>query len=731
MLTYVINTSENKTFDSDQLFKLVGYNKICWMNYSLDEMEKCAEEICERQTVLGADDFRIAILVDFYGFDRVRNFYGTDGYAPIERGVDLSLYFPYIEAYIVDHLFFAIRKKELVVKERHIFYIQNGKHEGFNVVSNEVKQLSYILEPDENSLTGVTTVKVPLEQLEQEKKELDERAAAERVISEQERQEYREDFQKRMEEYAQLREDLADEKVKKKIIDEQKKKEELLQQEADALEAKQLKEEAERNKEECFVDVPKKCYSTFKLHCTETLSLDFTMKDYPYTNKAGLTFDEFYRAFKQRESQHYGIKRHHYYASFGSGKAKAAFDNLSLSLYLIKMYEREERIMETDEVVIGRINPDNLKDMLITSWNKICSARTIALNNSSKYYDIKQFGVNEEGRKRADKEKSAIKDHAIEARKEIKGASAEDIYAKICQITKESTDGMTSEDKAEMDKLVKEYLRERDNTKESSDDVEFENTKEDCKKIDQCPSRNDYEVVVGKKKEKIAQVLRDTMSVEYSNKDYTEKRKEADEAFAEYTQAKRSMGKNIMVDVAIWLLSMVIMMVPFMAISGFDFSSVTMYVLTAATLTGLFILSFLIRVLPLITKMNSAKAKLTRDYIECRKQQRAAMVGYELRYKEELIEIEHLRYEIRNITRLYNYNLAKNKNIEQHRQMLEIVENKLSAMLNNLGVEPVVVRYRDLSEEFNVNKSYMSNENRVYKIFSIDTIENLFDRKEG
>ena len=107
------------------------------------------------------------------------------------------------------------------------------------------------------------------------------------------------------------------------------------------------------------------------------------------------------------------------------------------------------------------------------------------------------------------------------------------------------------------------------------------------------------------------------------------------------------------------------------------------------------------------------------------------MVGYELRYKEELIEIEHLRYEIRNITRLYNYNLAKNKNIEQHRQMLEIVENKLSAMLNNLGVEPVVVRYRDLSEEFNVNKSYMSNENRVYKIFSIDTIENLFDRKEG
>lgn len=159
MLTYVINTSENKTFDSDQLFKLVGYNKICWLNYALNEMEKCAEEICERQTVLGADDFRIAILVDFYGFNRVRNFYGTDGYSPIETGVDLSVYFPFIEAYIIDHLYSNIRKKELVVKERHIFYIQNGKHDNFNVLSNELKQLEYVLEPDEDSITEVISVK--------------------------------------------------------------------------------------------------------------------------------------------------------------------------------------------------------------------------------------------------------------------------------------------------------------------------------------------------------------------------------------------------------------------------------------------------------------------------------------------------------------------------------------------------------------------------------------------
>ena len=290
---------------------------------------------------------------------------------------------------------------------------------------------------------------------------------------------------------------------------------------------------------------------------------------------------------------------------------------------------------------------------------------------------------------------------------------------------------MSVQDKRDMDVLIKDYLRERDNTKESVDDYEFDNAREDCKRVDQCPSKIDYDNVVGKKKEKIAQILKDTMSVEYSNKDYSGKRQQADEDYAEYDQAKRSLGKNILVDVLIWAMAMVIMMVPFIALSGFDFSSVVMYVLTMVVLTGIFAFAFAIRVIPLVAKMKTAKAKLIRNFIECRKQQKAAMVGYELRYKEELIEIEHLRYEIRNITRLYNYNLAKNKNIEQHRQMLEIVENKLSAMLNNLGVEPVVVKYRDLSDEFNVNKSYMSNENRVYKVFSIDTIENLFEKKEG
>ena len=45
MLTYVINTSENRTLDSDKLFDLAGYNKIKWLNCRLSEVRQCAEYI--------------------------------------------------------------------------------------------------------------------------------------------------------------------------------------------------------------------------------------------------------------------------------------------------------------------------------------------------------------------------------------------------------------------------------------------------------------------------------------------------------------------------------------------------------------------------------------------------------------------------------------------------------------------------------------------------------------
>lgn len=719
MLTYVINTSENKTFDCDQLFKLVGYSKICWLNYSLDEIEKCAEEICEKQTALGADDFRLAILIDFYGFDRVRNLYGSDGYTPDEMGVDLSLYFPFIEAYVYDHLFSKIRKKELIIKERHIFYIQNGKHDDFNVVSNIVKQLEYILEPDEDCVTDVISYKVPKEEFLLKRQLENEKALANKDITSDDIEGFKQLYEEKKRLLENVESDSEIEKRSKALIENL--------QAAEDLKEKEL---FEPKTETVYIEIPQKRYSKFNLYCTENLSLSFQMSDYPYTNERGLTFEEFYRAFKQRECLNHDIKRHYYYASFGSGIAKAAFDNLSLSLYLIKLYEREESMRDNEEVVIGRIDPETLKSMLITAWNKICSARTIALNNSSEYYDIKSLEADRIVDKKAEQEEMKVKiNHQVA--NDANKLSVDKMYSEICKICVNNDGEMTADDKIELDSMMSKYLIARDDINESSDDVQFNSIKDDIKKVKQCPSKTDYERTIAKKKDRISKILKETMNVEYQNKDYTEQKEQSDKAYTSYLLAKRSLNRALLTDLALWFFMMVVVMVPFIAIKEFNFTSVMMYLSTAVLFTGIFILAFAIAVIPLVKRLKVASKKVKECYIECRSQQKNALIDYQYRYENELRNIEHLRYDLRNITRLHNHNLAKNKNIEQHRQMLEIVENHLSAMLNNLGVEPVIVKYKDLDNEFNVTKSYMSNENRIYKIFSIETIEGLFNGGRG
>lgn len=734
MFTYVINTSENKTFDSDQLFKLVGYNKICWMNYPLDELEKCVEEIGERQTALGADDFRIAILVDFYGFKRVRNLYGSEGYSASETGVDLSLYFPFIEAYIADHLFAPIRKKELVIKERHVFYIQNGKHDDFSIIRNDVQQVKYILEPDEECVTEVISVKVPVEEMIRRKKEQEERELEKKGITDAEREELRRLYELKRQEMEELSSDEDFLKEQEKMIAER-------QEEVDRQEEIELKEQfgeeeedkkkkdKEKKNQVSYVEVPEKRYSQFNLYCTENLALTFKMSDYPYTNKKGLTFEEFYREFKQRVGVYNGIKRHYYYASFGSGIAKAAFDNLSLSLYIIKMYEREEAITDTEELVIGRIDPDALKNTLITSWNKICSARALALNNSSTYCDIKNIKFDGDVKKE-ERQKEIRLDFESESQAEAKKMSTEAMYEEICRLYANGTGKMTEEDTDILNGYVSTYLEKRDSLTEESDSVQFDLIKESCNKVNMCPSRHDYENEIAKKKAQIANVLKETMNAEYQTKGYDDQKEKADEEYVEYLKIKRSLGKAVFGDLLIWAISMIVMMVPFIAINGFNFIQGTFYLLTAGVFTGLFAIAFMVRILPLVAKLKKKAYAVKKCFIECRKRQKEALINYKDRYETELLSIEHLRYDLRNITRLYNYNIAKNKNIEQHREKLESVENQLSAMLNNLGVEPVVVKYSDLSEEFDVNKSYMSNANRIYKIFSIETIEGLFGGTE-
>lgn len=713
MLTYVINTSENKTLDGDFLFRLAGYNKIRWMDYGLERLEECAEEICARQLVLGADNFRVALLIDFYGFDRVRSAYGLNGFLPDEKGVDLSLYFPLIEAYLIDHFFAKIRNKELFPQEKHVFYIQDDKNDGFNLLSNEEEQMKYIFTPDEESRKG-TTKRLVLKS-EAEKAEALEKAESAASGETGEAVSAAAENAERVKSPFELEDPII-------------------------LEGAFADEEDEKKEE--YVEIEENTYSRFRLYCTPDLSLTFSLSDYPYTDREGLSFHEFYTSFKLRESQFYKIVRHHYHASFGSGPTKAAFDNLSLSLYLIKLYEKEDMIHESGDFIVDSLNPMRLQKLLVTSWNKISSARTIALTNSSTYFDIRSLGEvksdeTETGEPKNEKTENAKKENrdksesAVKARTELKGLkNIKKTYAKIVKIVSETPDGLSKEDMKRLDEMMADYLEKRDEETESSEEYEFKSVRESCKTTRQCPSKNDYENVVKKKEAQIARLLGKTIAVEYIDKDFTEEKKRANKAYRDYTAAQKCLGVSLFGDLLVYLLALVVMIVPYLATKGFGWGTLVLYLSNIALLTGLFALAYAVRILPLLHKMRKAKREMDRCYIDCRVKEEHALFMYKQRYESELIHIESLRYELRSIGKLHHENQVKNSKIEEHRKMLEQVESKLGAMLNNLGVTPTVVKYKHLEDEFDVSRPFRSSYNKIYRIFSLEAIEELFKGKE-
>ncbi|MBO5270245.1 MAG: hypothetical protein J6B77_05635, partial [Clostridia bacterium] len=317
MLTYVINTSENKTFDSDKLFDLAGYNKIRWLNCRLSDIGQCAQYIHEKQNVLGADRFRIAVLVDFFGFDRLRIPYGRRGFGS-DDGVDISLYIPYIEVFLLDNLIAYLEKREMYTEDFEVYYVQNTRMEPYEFLDNAPEQLCTILKGCPNEKLEATSC------------------------------------------CSECRDTVPED---------------------DPL-------VAPRKYPPTIPPCERIPYRAFDLYCTECVSLRFYLTDYPYGAQA-MTFWEFYNAFRHRLGNKRGIRRHYYISSYGGGNARAAFDTLSLSLYLIRMYEREE-LIEDGEMEVLHLDADTLKEVLETAWGKINLARKVAKANDSRYFSLKQ-----------------------------------------------------------------------------------------------------------------------------------------------------------------------------------------------------------------------------------------------------------------------------------------------------------------------------------------------------
>lgn len=139
MITYVINTSENRTLNSNLLFELAGYKKIHWMYAPLKDIEGCAETIIADQNKLIGDTLRIAVIVDFYGYDRIR--------LPFEKDaskVHVDIYKPFLELYLTDHLYNKVQKRGCRVAACEVYYIQNNADGSVTYSANKNEQIAHI-----------------------------------------------------------------------------------------------------------------------------------------------------------------------------------------------------------------------------------------------------------------------------------------------------------------------------------------------------------------------------------------------------------------------------------------------------------------------------------------------------------------------------------------------------------------------------------------------------------
>ncbi|MBE6631103.1 MAG: hypothetical protein E7623_00215 [Ruminococcaceae bacterium] len=681
MFTYVINTSENRTFESDKLFDLAGYNKICWKNCSLDRINECAKEIAERQNVLVSEDFTVAIIVDFFGFDRIRAPYGRKGFGK-EEGVDLSMYPPYIEAYIADNLISYLEKYELFAEGYEVYYVQSEKFERYEFLNNAKEQLRYILKGKEQTA---------------------------------------------------LRDDEAEALAVEKALDELKRNEGLSSEELE-LEEKRIRLEAEEDTVR---------YETFTLYCTPELSLDLNVADYPYGSAdKRLSFSQFFKSFGERAGMISKIRHNYYLTTYGGGPIRAAFDTLCLSLYLVYVYEREENISDKEGLEIAHIDSAALKDVLQSSWSKITVARAIAAENQSEYFSLRQnneeISKDLERRKKTSEETSVLKEKLeLEKSAEYKKVSPAVMYGKVNDLANKTDLELDAEKRNEIDKLMREYLTKRDETNEHNVEADFEELKKlgALDMTPQCPSKEEYNYNVGLKEKEISDLFEKVLAAEYINVDYSEEKEECSRAFKKYSEIKAAMNKNFFGDLIFLIISVLIAVVPyeFLQLSYsnlFVFGIKTLRLATAALFAGAFLLSFVIHVAVYARRLSAQKKIIRECYLNAVAKERYAFSALRDKYKKDLIRIEEARYEIRQIKHLYEINIKKDKNVTLHRNLLEEIQDKISSMLSNLEVEPILDPNESVQGEFDLTKSFKAKDNKIYQIFSIETIEDMF-RKRG
>ena len=251
---------------------------------------------------------------------------------------------------------------------------------------------------------------------------------------------------------------------------------------------------------------------------------------------------------------------------------------------------------------------------------------------------------------------------------------------------------------------------------------------------EQCPSKEQYNHLVQEKQKQISKLFEKVLTAEYIEVDYKEEKERANAAYLEYKKAKAWTNRNILGDIIFLLLAIASVIVPYWTLQLTSYAanttaSIILALSTAGLFGGLFVCSIIFQLIPMMHKLNKAKTKLYNCYLDCCAKERYSFSSLRRRYERDLIAIEQTRYELRQLKQLFDENLEKEKNVLAHRKMLDDMSDCLSSMLNNLDVEPVFDPNESVDGEFDLCKSLYSRENKVYQIFSMETIEKIFAKK--
>ncbi len=670
MLTYVINTSENKTFDSNLLFELVGYSQIRWKHSGLDKIQECAEEICteEKSKILSTGDYRVVVLVDFFEFPH------TDA-AQADAGSYVELYKGFLEYYLMEHLFQTLKKNNIPAKACEIYYIQYVPHE-------PLAQNRMAKEQTARMLLGWES----LAEYYRLKREAEWKTLGDPQVAHGDEAE------------AQL-----------PTVGKKKAREENFQGDA----GEEEKTVTSRSR-------------VFTLLCAGGVCLDFTFA-HP------MTFEDFYEYHRNHrdDPRKFGITVHKPYVTYGDA-SRAAYDALSLSLYLVHLYERREESGVEEE--IRRPNDRVFVNILRSSLRKVHSARSVALKNDCRYYKLDY-----EGKRKPDVslQKDRLK-REEKLKKETARLTEAEQYRYICRLADQKGGKPDEELIQKRDEIMRSYLERRDQvrTKEFDEqDSEFTEIEEDVSEemLKQCPSDMEYKIAVEKKKDRIANLLKESLDADTVMQSFEKEKEEAGRIYAAYKQAKSCQTRSIFGDLSMLLLVLAAILIPYgvMQFSGKPFTgvSVIMYLVATAVFGGLYLVLFTSNLLRAVGELRRYRAALRNLYEACRQKHENTLAAIRKRYEVSLAEIEDLRRDMREIGRRDQKNREKNLHVEQHRMMLESVENQLSGMLNSFGEKPDITVIEDVRDEFKIDKPITAVENKIYKIFSMDAIDAMFKQK--